>query len=131
MSVKDVAAVNVHAPIKLVASLLACVAASDQRKIVIMTSQMGAREGRSGSLGVYGDSKAALNDAFRSKEPGWKAAGVTAIVMHPGWVRTDMGGEHASLSPRESALGIKGVVESLTPDQHGQFLTWDGHEHPW
>jgi NAD(P)-dependent dehydrogenase (short-subunit alcohol dehydrogenase family) len=96
-----------------------------------MTSQLGARYGRKRSLGLYGDSKAALNDAFRTLAPGWSQQGVMAIVMHPGWVRTDMGGASAPLSVTESVAGIRQVVAQLAPAAHGRFWTWNGREHPW
>jgi NAD(P)-dependent dehydrogenase (short-subunit alcohol dehydrogenase family) len=131
MSTTDVEAINADAPIRTAERLLDNVAASEQKKLVLITSQTGARKGRSGSLGVYGNSKAALNDAFRERADGWAEKGVTAIVVHPGWVRTDMGGPHANVSPRESVDGMMAVVASLSPDQNGQFLTWQGRQHPW
>jgi NAD(P)-dependent dehydrogenase (short-subunit alcohol dehydrogenase family) len=99
--------------------------------VAIMTSQMGARRGRTGSLGDYGDSKAALNDEFRRHAPRWREAGAVAVVMHPGWVRTDMGGPGASIGVSESVEGIIGVLDRLTVADNGKFLTWDGRVHPW
>ena len=75
--------------------------------------------------------KAALNDEFRRRSGDWRRRGAVAVVMHPGWVRTDMGGDGASLSVTESADGIADVLDSLTASDHGKFLTWDGREHPW
>jgi NAD(P)-dependent dehydrogenase (short-subunit alcohol dehydrogenase family) len=92
---------------------------------------LGARRGRSGSLGDYGDSKAALNDEFRRLAPAWAAAGAISVVIHPGWVKTDMGGAGAPLSVTESASGIKRVMDGLRPEDNGKFLTWDGRIHPW
>ena len=100
-------------------------------KLAILTSQMGARRGRTESLGDYGDSKAALNDEFRRRAPGWGERGVTAAVIHPGWVRTEMGGSSAPLSVEESVDGIVSVMAKLTAQDHGRFLTWDGRDHPW
>lgn len=100
-------------------------------RVVLMTSQMGARRGTEGSLGDYGDSKAALNDEFRLRADGWKLAGITGIVMHPGWVRTDMGGSGATISVEQSVTGIRRVVAGLSSSDHGRFYTWEGREHPW
>ena len=122
-------AVNVDAPIRMAEAVLPRLPPGG--KMVLVTSQMGARRGGTGSLGAYGDSKAALNDAFRARARRWHEAGAIAIVLHPGWVKTDMGGRNASLTPQQSAEGIATVVESLAPKNHGQFLTWDGREHPW
>ena len=94
-------------------------------------SQLGARRGSRKSLGDYGDSKAALNDAVRERAPRWAERGVTAIVIHPGWVRTDMGGSAAPVSVDQSAHGIRSVISRLTPADNGRFLTWRGDEHPW
>ena len=112
-------------------ALLPAVRRSTERKIVLMTSQLGARYGSRRSLGLYGDSKAALNDAFRTLTPTWCQAGVTAIVIHPGWVRTDMGGASAPLSVTESVTGMRQVIARLTAEAHGRFWTWNGREHPW
>ena len=104
---------------------------SSLRKLAIITSQMGARRGRTESLGDYGDSKAALNDRFRELTSEWQERGLLSVVIHPGWVRTDMGGPNASISVRESAKGIRAVMSELQPSDHGRFLTWEGKEHPW
>jgi hypothetical protein len=42
-----------------------------------------------------------------------------------------MGGQGASLSIEESSQGVKTVLDRLTPEDHGKFLTWDGRIHPW
>lgn len=123
--------VNAVAPIRTVEALLGAGRLRDGGVVAIMTSQVGARRGRTGSLGDYGDSKAALNDEFRDRSQKWSHAGATAVVIHPGWVKTDMGGRGASLSVEESAEGIKGVLDNLDTSDHGKFLTWDGRIHPW
>jgi NAD(P)-dependent dehydrogenase (short-subunit alcohol dehydrogenase family) len=127
----EVMAINAEAPIRVAQALLPAVLRSTEKKIVLMTSQLGARYGRQRSLGLYGDSKAALNDAFRALAPEWDRQGVIAIVMHPGWVRTDMGGASASLSVTESVSGIRQVIARLTTAEHGRFWTWNGREHSW
>lgn len=124
-------AINADAPIRTIEGLLEAEAISPEGKVVLVTSQMGARRGQHRSLGDYGDSKAALNDQFRQIAPDWAGRGVIAIVLHPGWVRTDMGGNSAPLSVEESAVGIRSVVAGLAESDHGHFLTWDGREHPW
>ena len=123
--------INAEAPINVAEALMDAVLRSAQKKIALISSQVGARRGSRRSLGTYGDSKAALNDRFRAVEQNWRAAGCLAVVIHPGWVRTDMGGSAASLSVEESARGIRRVMADLDESRHGRFWTWDGREHPW
>lgn len=80
--------------------------------------------------GYYG-SKAALNMYTRSLALDPHLSGITVIALHPGWVRTDMGGPRASLSGEESAKKIISVVDRLTPQDTGKFYTYTGDEYPW
>ena len=121
--------INAEAPIEVAEALMDAVLRSEQKKIALITSQMGARHGSGRRLGKYGESKAALNDRFRTVERDWRKAGCLAVVIHPGWVRTDMGGSSASISVEESARGIRRVMEGLDESSHGRFWTWDGREH--
>jgi NAD(P)-dependent dehydrogenase (short-subunit alcohol dehydrogenase family) len=57
-------------------------------------------------------------------------AGIITIALHPGWVRTDMGGSNEDLSVTESAEWILKVIAALTPEDNGKFYTWDGREYP-
>lgn len=123
--------VNAVAPLRTVGALLAAQRLRSGGTIALMTSQLGARRGRTGSLGDYGDSKAALNDGFRELAHEWEAAGAISVVIHPGWVETEMGGPGAPLTVAESAKGIKRVMDGLRREDNGKFLTWDGRTHPW
>lgn len=131
MDPMEVRRINTDAPIRVAQALLPALARGREKKLVLLTSQLGARRGYTGSLGLYGDSKAALNDAFRAHAPAWGRGGYIAIVLHPGWVRTDMGGAAAPLSVEESVRGMRQVIARLTPADHGRFWTWEGREHPW
>jgi len=128
---QTVMAINAQAPIQVTRALLDAVQRGEQKKIIWMSSQLGARHGSTRSLGTYGDSKAALNDALRKLAPAWGQQGLIAIVIHPGWVRTDMGGRSAPLSVEESARGVRQVIAHLNAAQHGGFWTWDGRRHAW
>ena len=131
MSAAEVNRVNAEAPIETAEALMDAVVRSDQRKIALITSTMGARRGSRRGLGKYGESKAALNDRFRALADGWRKRGCFAVVIHPGWVRTDMGGRNATLSVAQSAHGIYDVMAGLDESRHGRFWNWDGREHPW
>jgi NAD(P)-dependent dehydrogenase (short-subunit alcohol dehydrogenase family) len=128
---EEVMRINADAPIRVTQALLDAVKRGTGKKIVLMTSQLGARRGGTHRLGTYGDSKAALNDAFRAVGPAWGREGLIAIVLHPGWVRTDMGGAWAPLSVEDSVSTMRQLIARLTPTEHGRFWTWDGREHPW
>lgn len=128
---QEIMKVNSEAPLELASVLLDSVAQSTQKKIVLMSSQMGARGGSSAKLGLYGESKAKLNDNFRALAPSWSKKNIRAIVMHPGWVRTDMGGPSAPISVEESVRGMIQTIGNLGRQQHGSFLTWKGEIHPW
>jgi NAD(P)-dependent dehydrogenase (short-subunit alcohol dehydrogenase family) len=80
--------------------------------------------------GYYG-SKAAENMYTRALAFDPETEGITVIALHPGWVRTDMGGPDAHISAAESAQGILNVVDSLNPEDNGKFYTWEGVEYPW
>ena len=131
MSAAEVNRVNAEAPIETAEALMDAVARSRQRKIALITSTMGARRGARRGLGKYGESKAGLNDRFRARADGWRRRGCLAVVIHPGWVRTDMGGRNAAISVAESARGIYDVMAGLDESRHGRFWNWDGREHPW
>jgi NAD(P)-dependent dehydrogenase (short-subunit alcohol dehydrogenase family) len=128
---EEIMDVNAAAPIRVVEALLDAGAIQAGGVVAIMTSQMGARRGGTARLGDYGGSKAALNDEFRRRAEAWGERGALAIVVHPGWVRTDMGGAFASVGVAESVTGMRKLLADLTPEQHGRFWTWNGREHPW
>jgi hypothetical protein len=54
-----------------------------------------------------------------------------SVALHPGWVRTDMGGTSATLSPEQSAAGIRSTLAALTQRDNGSFYNYDGHKLSW
>lgn len=60
-----------------------------------------------------------------------EADGIVVCPVHPGWVRTDMGGDKADIPVEESGAGLFKLVNSLTMEHSGRFWTWEGDEHPW
>ncbi len=60
-----------------------------------------------------------------------RGKGVTAVVVHPGWVRTDMGGSSAALDPTESVAAMRRTIADLSLSDSGGFLNYDGGEIPW
>lgn len=123
-------AVGPHLLTQAVADLLR--AAEDGATVVNVTSQLGsiARTSGGGWHG-YKASKAALNMCTRLQAGALKDDGVIVVAMHPGWVRTDMGGRSARLSTEEAVSGMLDVIEELSPADAGRFLAYDGEELPW
>ena len=128
---EELFAVNADAPIRVVQSLLDASALMPDGVVAIMSSNAGSRAARRPNSGDYGDSKAALNDEFRRRADDWHREGAIAIVMHPGWVRTDMGGPEAPVTLDDSVTGIMRGLDGLGPGDHGRFLTWEGNTLPW
>ena len=127
----EMMAINADAPFDVVGALLPAVERGERKTIAMLTSQMGARHGGGTPSGDYGASKCLMNDRFREIEPDWRAKGITAVVFHPGWVATEMGGRGAPVSVDESVFGMRRTIAGLTPGDSGKFLTWKGTEHPW
>lgn len=123
--------INAEAPITTVSALLDSVAAGDQRKVAIMSSVQGSGRPRPSSPDLYGDSKGELNKRFRAVEPEWRAQGVTAIALHPGYVKTDMTGQSGGIPTRESVSGIRAVLAGLTPADAGRFVDYRGRDVAW
>jgi NAD(P)-dependent dehydrogenase (short-subunit alcohol dehydrogenase family) len=92
---------------------------------------MGSLQRRGGGAYSYRGSKAAVNKVMQALAMDLEGEGVIVCVVHPGWVRTDMGGRQAELGPDESARGIVQLVDALTMAHSGRFYTWKGTEHPW
>jgi NAD(P)-dependent dehydrogenase (short-subunit alcohol dehydrogenase family) len=125
------AGINAEVPIAKVAALLESVAAGGDKKVAVMSSVQGSGHSRSGSSDLYGDSKGELNKRFRAIEPEWRARGITAVALHPGYVRTDMTGKYASLLLEESVRGIRNFLAGLTAKDSGRFLDYRGKDVAW
>ncbi|CAM9644661.1 unnamed protein product [Lampetra fluviatilis] len=79
----------------------------------------------------YRASKAALNMLIRCLAEELKEQGILCVALHPGWVRTRMGGSRAQIGIEESITGILGVMACLTEKDNGSFLDWRGQTVPW
>jgi len=100
-------------------------------KIINITSGMGSISGTTSGDLSYRMSKAALNMAGRNLHIEMKEHNTIIVQIHPGWVRTDMGGINAAISTEESAKGIINSIENLTPNQSGTFFDYKGDQIPW
>jgi len=124
-------AVNTLAPFRLATGLLPALRRSPRPRVMTLSSQMGALDLPGGGYYAYRSSKAAVNKTMQTLAGELEGEGVVVCVVHPGWVRTDMGGPGASISPHESAAGLFDLATSLTLEHTGRFFNWDGREHAW
>ena len=124
--------VNATGPVRVTKALMPNLQAGNGRLIVNITSNLGSIEANTdGGFYGYRESKVALNMFTKSLAAEFGPEGFICIVMNPGWVQTDMGGDQAPLQVHESVSGIRQVVESLAPADNGTFKTWDGDTMPW
>lgn len=123
---------NTLGPMRVVEAFLGHVAKGKQKRIVTITSAMGSIEDNtSGGSYAYRSSKAAVNIVVKSLSIDLAPRGITCVVMHPGWVRTDMGGQGGKLSPTECIQSLRSVIAKLRPEDSGRFLNYDGEPFPW
>ena len=123
-------AVNSLAPMALAGALLPALKRGEGKKLIAITSRMGSiGDNTAGGSHAYRASKAALNAAWHAIANDHRE--VIAVVLHPGWVRTAMGGSGAPVSPKESIAGMRRVIAKLTPAESGKFFGFDGAEIPW
>ena len=122
--------VNTMGPVRVTQILMPCLQRAKSPRVINITSLMGSIADN-GSGGYYGYrmSKAALNmfGACLSKE----VAKITTLQIHPGWVKTDMGGLKAPTERRDSVLGMIAVIKGATIKDSGRFLDFRGKELPW
>ena len=124
--------VNTMGPLRVAEAFVDPVARSERKLIVTLTSGMGSiADNTSGGAFAYRSSKAAVNMVVRSLAIDLAPRGITCVVVNPGWVRTDMGGSHATLTPAESVKRLRDLIETLGPAQSGKFFNHDGREYPW
>lgn len=124
--------VNAVGPMLVAEQYLPLLQAGVLPKIVNISSGAGSIANRN-SVGSYsyGASKAALNFYTRNLSFDVQEAGVIAIAMNPGWVRTDMGGPNAMIEVDESIGGMLNVIDGLALDDSGEFFNYDGGNIAW
>jgi NAD(P)-dependent dehydrogenase (short-subunit alcohol dehydrogenase family) len=121
--------VNVLGAMRVATALGPNVAASEQRKIVFLSSRAGLpREATPNRSYIYGSTKAALNAAARCLALDLAGIGVIAALLNPGHVQTRIGGMNAPMTTTESVTKMRAVIAALTLDDAGKFLHFDGTE---
>ncbi|MFP3874734.1 MAG: SDR family oxidoreductase [Thiohalophilus sp.] len=125
-------AVNVLGAMRVSEALLDSVARSRRRLLVAISSHMGSiADIGSGNNYAYRSSKAALNAAMVGLSHELAPRKVGVLLLHPGWVRTRMGGDSAPHTPAESVQGMRQIIDDFTLEQSGRFLRFDGSRMPW
>jgi NAD(P)-dependent dehydrogenase (short-subunit alcohol dehydrogenase family) len=119
-------------PLRVLESFSDHIARSERKLVITITSGMGSlADNKSGGSIAYRSSKAAVNMVMRSAAIDLAPRGITCVLVNPGWVRTDMGGPKAPLSPQESVTAMRRLIETFGPNQSGKFYNHDGREYPW
>jgi NAD(P)-dependent dehydrogenase (short-subunit alcohol dehydrogenase family) len=121
--------VNAIAPYQLGKALLARMA--EGGKMIAISSGMGSIGDNGGGWVPYRTSKAALNMAWSSLALEARSRGIACVLFSPGWVKTDMGGAGAEITPEESVSSMRALIDRLSMEQSGRFLRRDGSELPW
>lgn len=124
--------VNTLGPVRVTRALKNHLLTSHRRLVIAISSTLGSIAGinEPGSY-FYRSSKAALNAAMRGLAFELAPLGITVVLLHPGWVRTRMGGSEAPLTPQESVRGMRPLIDRLSLPDSGRFLRYDGREIPW
>lgn len=123
--------INVLGAMRMVQTVGPMVVAA-QGRLAVLSSRMGAKAGRSSTTGwLYRASKAALNSVLVDAALALGPQGAVCVALHPGWVKTDLGGAGAVLTAEQSVAGMRGVIAALGPSDNGRFIDQDGVEIPW
>lgn len=124
-------AVNTMGPVRVMQALLPNLKAAAAGRVVTITSQMGALSLDMALGHAYSATKAAINKFMRLAALDLAKEGIAVGLIHPGWVKTDMGGPDADITVDESASGIVATVEKLDLSTTGSFWKWNGEPHGW
>lgn len=122
-------AVNVTGVFLTVQAMLPSLRLAEKPRIAILSSQMGAQTNATGGSYAYRASKAAALNLGRNLAEDLKQDGIAVGIYHPGWVRTDMGGDSGEITVQEAASGLLHEFQALSLETTGCFRTWDGRNH--
>lgn len=124
--------INALAPLRVAEAFIDNVARSRRKQIAFLSSRAGSITNNiAGGRYIYRSSKAALNAVVRSLALDLRQHGCIVVALHPGWVRTDMGGDAAPLAPKDSVTAMRDLLDRLEPHDNGHFINYDGRELEW
>jgi NAD(P)-dependent dehydrogenase (short-subunit alcohol dehydrogenase family) len=129
---QEVFAVNTIAPLLVSRALLPMLERGSEKLIAMLSSKVGSlADNSSGGNYAYRTSKAALNQVVKNLSIELAPRGLKTVALHPGWVMTEMGGPNALISAEESVRGLRQVMASVSLEQSGCFLDYEGKPVPW
>ena len=125
-------AVNTLGAVRVTEAFAAQVARSEKKLVVTISSHMGsiAEIGAPGNY-AYRSSKSALNAAMKGLSHALAPHGIGVLLLHPGWVKTRMGGPDSPLTPEQSVRGMRALADNFRPEMNARFFRHDGSEIPW
>ena len=124
--------VNCIAPLKMAEALIEQLESGQAKTIACISSKMASMaDNGSGNSYIYRSSKAALNAVVKSMSIDLKPQAIKCVALHPGWVKTDMGGAGAEITPRQSVEALLRIILSLESGDSGRFIDIDGRDIPW
>ena len=130
--VRQVLEVNAIGPYRVTRRFLPLLRLGSRPRLLFITSRMGSiGDGPSGGCSAYRMSKSALNMLGANLATSLRSDGILCLLLHPGWVRTGMGGESAPLLPADSVAGMRQVVAAARAEQSGSFIDFRGQTVPW
>lgn len=124
--------VNTIAPLKMIEAFADNLMQGTHKTVACLSSKMGSMaDNGSGGSYIYRSSKAALNAVVKSLSHDLQTHGIRTVALHPGWVKTDMGGPNAEISVRESVEQMMATLKSLQDGDSGRFIDIDGSDILW
>lgn len=124
--------INTIGPVLLTRALLNNIQNSTQKTVLAISSLMGSiLDNKIGGHLMYRTSKTALNAALKSLALARETQQIKFLLVHPGWVKTDMGGPSASIPVSESVKGILGIAQNASSYTSGTFVSYEGKILPW
>jgi NAD(P)-dependent dehydrogenase (short-subunit alcohol dehydrogenase family) len=128
-------AINTIAPIQIAHALSKNLAASDRKVLAFTTSKMGSLERNGQGAFAYRSSKSALNMAVRGLAHELESLSVSCLLLHPGHVKTDMGGDEGAIDTQTSVEGMRALVDSVSvqtyPEMNSRYFDYDGTTIEW
>lgn len=122
---------NTLGPVRTAEVFLPNLRAGQGKRLIAITSGMGSSADAGGGYLAYRSSKAALNNAWKNLSHALRGDRIVCVAMSPGWVKTDMGGAGAELSPEQSVSAMRRSIDGFTARDSGRFVSLKGDNLAW